>query len=312
MRRVWVLAAVLAFARAATADPCRATVTFAPGASSLNATSKRSLDPVRDQLRDHRDLRVQIVAGSAAISTKRAEAAKWYLVDGGVENDRIDTATSATGTAPDDVQIAVVGTSCEVPTATTPRPAKDSMVSDASDLANLLAGGEPTPSPRPVAAPTPAPHPVQPPAATTGIHIGNDDVGFRGDSPLHAQAVYSGLPLALAALRGTTAQHHEDDLAREALATQPEPTQKGQFRLDPREMRELSRCYRKALALDPSTSNQVDLSFAIDKKGRVVQPVAVSDSGELDACLNAAMARWKFPGKSRKDRIWLSVVLAPR
>ena len=124
--------------------------------------------------------------------------------------------------------------------------------------------------------------------------------------------MYAGLPLALAALRGTNAQHHEDDLAREALATQPQHDKSGKLKLDSREMRELSRCYRKALAFDPATSNQVDLSFSIDRKGRVVSPMAVSDSGELDACLNAAMSKWRFPGRGGKDRIWLSVVLAPR
>ncbi len=185
-----------------------------------------------------------------------------------------------------------------------PVKAKDSIVTDASGLANLLAGGDAEPPRKTLDhALPPSPSPV---------HVGHDDVGFRGDPALHAQA-YAGLPLALAALRATNAQHHEDDIAREALATQQHQQESGKLKLDPREMRELSRCYRKALAFDPSTSNAVDLSFAIDKKGKVVAPMAVSESGELDACLNAAMARWKFPGKAHTgDRIWLSVVLTPR
>jgi hypothetical protein len=294
------------------------TVSFAPGASALTPTTKHTLEPLRDQLRSHHELRVQIIGAAAPISTKRTEAAKWYLVDGGIENDRIQTSTSADVTARDDVQIAVVGRSCEAAATTEPKPPKDprpakndSMVDDASDLANLLAGGDSTPPP--AVPPVTAPAKALPPPTTVGLHVGNDDVGFRGDFGLHAQATFAMLPLALAALHGTTAQHHDDEVAKEAAATLPQQQpQKGAFRLDSREMRELSRCYRKALAYDPSTSNQVDLSFAIDRKGRVVSPMAVSESGELDACLNAAMAKWKFPGKGGKNRIWLSVVLAPR
>ena len=181
---------------------------------------------------------------------------------------------------------------------------QESIVDDASGLASLLAGGEPDPPRKQLDHALPA-------AAPAGIHVGHDDVGFRGDVSMHA-STYEGLPLALAAIRATNAQHHEDDLGR----TQLEPTkqsQPGKLKLDSREMRELSRCYRKALAFDPGTSNEVDLSFAIDRKGKVVAPMAVSDNGELDSCLNGVMARWKFPGKaSGKNRIWLSVVLTPR
>jgi hypothetical protein len=283
------------------------TVSFAPGASSLTPTGKHVLDPVRDQLRSHHELRVQIVAAAAPISTKRTEAAKGYLIDGGVENDRIATSTSAEVTARDDVQIALVGASCEAAPSKGP---DTSMVSDASDLGSLLGGSDPTPPPPHVKAPEPA----LPPATTVGLHVGNDDVGFRGDVSLHAQLPFAGLPLALAALHGTAAQHHDDEVAQKALDTQQpkQPPQTG-FHLDSREMRELSRCYRKALAFDPSTSSEVELSFAIDRKGKVVQPMAVSETGELDACLNGVMAKWTFPGKATgKNRIWLSLVLAPR
>jgi len=177
-----------------------------------------------------------------------------------------------------------------------------SIVDDASGLANLLAGGEPA-TPRALDRTLPAP-------SNVGVHVGHDDVGFRGDVALHA-TVYAGLPLALAALRGTSVQHHDDDLPHPMLGPQPQAPG-GKLKLDRREMRELSRCYRKALAFDPATSAHVDLSFSIDKKGRVLAPMAVSDSSELDACLDGVMARWKFPGKGGKDRIWLGVVLAPR
>jgi hypothetical protein len=304
VRSALVVGAVLAATTVVRAEPCHMTVSFAPGASALTKAGKHTLDPLRDQLRAHHELRVQIVAAAAPISSKRTEAAKWYLVDGGIENDRIDTSTSGAVTARDDVQIAVVGASCQA------SASKDSIVSDASDLANLLAGSDSPPQPPPVKAPGSR----LPPATTVGLHVGNDDVGFRGETSFHLQATFEGLPLALAALHGTTAQHHEDEVAREALATLPQqPQQKGKFRLDAREMRELSRCYRKALAFAPSTSNEVDLSFAIDRKGKVVSPMAVSDSGELDTCLDGVMAKWKFPGKSSgKNRIWLTVVLAPR
>jgi len=304
VRRAWLIGVLLVGASAG-AEPGAAgspggTLTFAPGHSALDGMTRHTLDPLRDQLRTCSQLHVRLVSAETAdpsLASRRAEAAKWYLVDGGVEVDRIESATSAAVVARDALQVRVVGAPCAAPA-----PSKGGIVADASELANLLAGGEPESSPKSLARPLPA--------APT-VHVGNDDVGFRGDASLHA-TVSAGLPLALAALRGTYAEHHEDDLAREALATQPQHDKSGKLKLDSREMRELSRCYRKALAFDPDTSNQVDLSFSIDRKGRVVSPMAVSDSGELDACLNAAMSRWRFPGRGGKGRIWLSVVLAPR
>jgi hypothetical protein len=274
------------------------------------------LDPVRDQLRLHPELRVQIVAAQGAIATKRSEATKWYLVDGGIEIDRIVTAISAAVVTHDELQIEVVGATCEAtptpaPVVKHPPPAhksNDSMVADASDLANLLAGGEPTPAPRP-ATPTPVALPKTPP---TSVRIGNDDVGFRDDSlVVHASSGFSGLPLALATIRAATVNHHDDELQQAAKPAASTSAQS--VALDAKQMRALSRCYRKAIAFDPSTSNRVELAFGLDPTGRVLSPVAITDTAVLDSCIAQVMARWRFPAVKLKSpsHVFLSLTLAP-
>jgi outer membrane biosynthesis protein TonB len=188
------------------------------------------------------------------------------------------------------------------------------MVDDASQLASLLAGDDPpakpieVPSTRPRATPT-----LEHAPAAPAIHIGNDDVGFRGsDISVHATAGIDGLRLASTTL--ATSTHREETSVERTSLT--DPSESGEVvegpngaKLEPKQIRPLARCYRRALGMDPSISNRVNLSFGIDKKGHTVAPVAISDTDQLDTCLTAAMKKWQFAPKKPMGQIWLTVAL---
>jgi hypothetical protein len=306
-----MIGALLVAVHGAHADPCDSTLTFAPGRAALTTSTKQALEPLRAQLLASPQLHVQIVAAADSLAARRADAAKWFLVDGGIEVDRI--ATSTTGTARDQVRVQVIGGSCSA-MAPAPRPpaglvsSHDSMVDDASQLASLLAGDEPA---KPIAVPRATP-PAERLPGPPAVHIGNDDVGFRGsDVTVHVSTAAGGLRLASATL-ATSAHHEETSVERTSLTDSSdsgEIVDGAPVRLEPKQLRPLARCYRRALGMDPSISNRVNLSFGIDKKGRVLSPVAISDTDELDTCLHAAMKKWQFPAGKPMPQIWLTVAL---
>jgi TonB family protein len=324
---VRVIGALIATVSVAHADPCDSTLTFERGRAALTATTKQALEPLRTELRASPQLHVQIIAASDALAVRRAEAAKWYLVDGGVEVDRIQTSTAASGR--DELHVQVVGGTCTA-MAPAPKPApglvaskdagKDlrkgaggsSMVDDASELASLLASDD---SPKAVTVPRPTPtseHAPAPPA----IHIGHDDVGFRGsDIAMHVAAAPYELALARTMIK-TSSHHEEQNVARTSLVDPSSETgevvEGSGVKLDPKQVRPLARCYRRALGMDPTISNRVNLSFGIDKKGHVTAAVAISDTDQLDTCLSAAMKKWQFaPGKPMAGA-WMTITLHAR
>jgi hypothetical protein len=312
-----MIGALLVATHAASADPCGSKLTFAPGRAALTSTTKHALDPLRAQLLASPKMHVKIVGPSDDLAQRRAEAAKWYLVDGGVEVDRIETSTVAT--TRDELQLHVVGGACKV-MAPAPRPSpglvakSTSMVDDASELASLLAGGDP-PTPIAVTAPPPPSRTglseqLPPPPA---IHIGNDDVGFRGSEiALHVTTVPYDLRLASTTL--ATSVHHEETIERASLE-EPGDTAEvegDKVKLEPKQLRPLARCYRRALGLDPSISNRANLSFGIDKKGHVTGPIAISDTDQLDKCLHAAMKKWEFAAGKPMPPVWMTVTLRAR
>ena len=324
MRCAWMIGALLVATHAASADPCNSKLTFAPGRAALTPSTKHMLDPLRAQLRKSPRLHVQIVAADDALAARRAEAAKWYLVDGGVEVDRIATSTAAA--LRDELHVQVVGGTCSA-MAPAPKPSpglvasKDpsekpssqSMVDDASELASLLAGDDPPPKPIAVhATPRTEMSELPPPPV---VHIGNDDVGFRGSEvALHVATVPVALQLASTTL-ATSAPHHEETIERASLEDDSNDTAEvegNQVRLDPKQLRPLARCYRRALGLDPTISNRANLSFGIDKKGHVTAPVAISDTDQLDTCLHAAMKKWQFPPGKAMASTWMTVTLRAR
>jgi hypothetical protein len=189
-----------------------------------------------------------------------------------------------------------------------------SMVDDASELASLLAGD--APPPKPIAAPHAAASTemseLPPPRA---VHIGNDDVGFRGSEiALHVATVPVALQLASTTL-ATSAPHHEETIERASLEDDSNDTAEvegNEVKLEPKQLRPLARCYRRALGLDPTISNRANLSFGIDKRGHVTAPVAISDTDQLDTCLHTAMKKWQFPAGKAMASTWMTVTLRAR
>src|SRR6185312_5731127 len=92
------------------------------------------------------------------------------------------------------------------------------------------------------------------------VTIGNDSVGFRGDETFHANTADVGLPLALQRLQTTTLQHQET-ITRTTLETGPKlgaEQPAGQpVKLDGRQLRAMSRCYRKVPGLEPGDRGDV-------------------------------------------------------
>ena len=139
-------------------------------------------------------------------------------------------------------------------------------------------------------------------------------VGFRGDYTVHADTAGGGLRLASATLVESAPVAHEESVARTTLSTGPalgaiQPS--GQpVKLDGRQLRALSRCYRKVPGLQPGDKGDVELTFVVDKVGRVKEPVVISDEDELIPCIGNVMKTWDFPAlKKKRSRIWVSVVL---
>jgi hypothetical protein len=321
-----MIGALLVATHAASADPCHSKLTFAPGRAALTPSTKHTLDPLRAQLRKSPQLHVQIVAADDPLAARRAEAAKWYLVDGGVEVDRIATSTAAT--LHDELHVRVVGGTCSAMApapkpspglvATKPPsepPSSASMVDDASELASLLAGSdEPPPTPLSVPHATARTEMSELPPPPV-VHIGHDDVGFRGSEiALHVVTVPVALRLASTTL-ATSTPHHEETIERASLedgANDTAEVEGNEVKLEPKQLRPLARCYRRALGLDPSISNRANLSFGIDKKGHVTAPVAISDTDQLDTCLHAAMKKWQFPPGKAMASTWMTVTLRAR
>jgi outer membrane protein OmpA-like peptidoglycan-associated protein len=72
-------------------------VRFEPDKARITPAGKLSLAKVLDVLRDNPQLKITITGhdDDGDLAKKRAEAVKWYLVDQGVAEDQIETATAA-------------------------------------------------------------------------------------------------------------------------------------------------------------------------------------------------------------------------
>ncbi len=77
-------------------------VRFEPAKARITTAGKLSLKKLLGVLRDHPDVKVTITGHDkdAVLAKKRAEAVKWYLVDKGVAEDQIDTATADAAKTP--------------------------------------------------------------------------------------------------------------------------------------------------------------------------------------------------------------------
>jgi hypothetical protein len=181
-------------------------------------------------------------------------------------------------------------------------------VDDASGFAQLLAGDNGERHAR-----------LDQSLATThapAVTIGHDSVGFRGeDRTLGVNLADVGLRLASATLVQNGSAHREESTTRTYMTSDVFTGRAVQgagqaVKLDGRQLRALSRCYRKISGLQPDDKDNVELTFGVDRTGRVIEPVIISDEDDLIGCVNTVMTSWRFPAlKKTKSRIWLSVTL---
>ena len=77
-------------------------VRFETGKARITAAGKLSLAKTIKVLREHNDLKITITGhdADAALAKKRAEAVKWYLIDQGIAEDQVDTATGEASKKP--------------------------------------------------------------------------------------------------------------------------------------------------------------------------------------------------------------------
>jgi hypothetical protein len=74
-------------------------------------------------------------------------------------------------------------------------------------------------------------------------------------------------------------------------------------------MAPIQRCYRKALALDPSLHGSVMLAFAVAADGSV-RGSAAGFADEFDGCISAAVKFWRFGPSAKPLELKISLVLA--
>ena len=288
-------------------------LTFEPGRTHLTTETKNALDPLVVALRAHAELRIRVVGHYSADRRSQVEAArrraavvKWYLVDGGIFTDRIDTSISAS-TAPGKVVELQLATTSEMstrevtPRDVTPRDVAHSdahpITRDASEMASMLATPTVTSSRQPSA------HLDQmfEDARKKRLTIGNDEVGFRGSGSSDLGTRHA-LDLAFPQPVSTLAPNHRDT---ELAVERPPPQTRRNVVLpaSPEVARVLhdsyagglAHCVRKWGLSDGTTSGRVGLSFGIDASGRVVDPSAEGAGTELDSCVRNQMNGWRFP-----------------
>ena len=360
MRGLCVLAALALWSEArAFADPIApdlnsvaAKLTFEPGKTSLTTAAKTALGPLLDALQTRRSTHLVIVGHFGAdarvnmevTARRRADVVKWFLVDRGIETDRIETSVSSVIVPGRIIELqlgelheqaprprpaavrappappAVVGPVVPTPTVAAPSVAAiDSSgpdprldTRDASQMAELL-GDAPSVKRRTAGANLAAEIAA---AHAQSITVGGGESESRGGDPVHLEAAPSVLDLGMPTLLRSIAKHTEVDHDRTvpgsvsvdaALA----PLELIRHKLYAHYIRRVSRCYRKVLASRPDLSGLVTLSFTIDG-GTVVAAAAETDDPDLRSCMRSQMKKtWRFdPTRERTGvRETLTMVL---
>jgi hypothetical protein len=71
----------------------------------------------------------------------------------------------------------------------------------------------------------------------------------------------------------------------------------------------VERCYRRQLKKDATARGRVRVSFAVDPKGRVFEGEARGITEQVDDCITAQIAKWRFPRPSEEARFALGLEL---
>src|SRR5688572_2537677 len=63
----------------------------------------------------------------------------------------------------------------------------------------------------------------------------------------------------------------------------------------------IRRCYKRALAADPTVTGRLALRFTVAETGGVVDPRVQGGPPEMSHCLEELMATWRFPAPKDVD-----------
>ena len=309
---------------------------FDSGRVSLTASAKSALEPVVETLRTHNTLRIALVghftnARTQATAKRRAAVVKWYLVDAGIETDRIDTRVSAGAIRGDVIEVDVTSVAISATTtAATKRhddlsPAADRSAEDASAMANLLTGdsGNRFGGSRRRGPSLARFWDGYGQHATIGVGA---ESGFRDEGSLHADIGHpGGLDLHLPAVLDSAPKRSEQAPSRGRSESPPfhsgsgttldaTPITDGDIRdrIGAQYMAGMSQCYRKRLAADATLSGKIALVFTVDDTGQVLEPKATGVDPELAGCIRFQMTRWRFAVPRHRGLKTFSVSLVLR
>lgn len=285
---------------------------FDRGRAKLTVASRTALDPLVDTLRAHATLRLRVVgfatnAGARVdVARRRARVVKWYLIDGGIASDRIDTSVSASKEAGKAIELQLGTLAVPVDQRLDRATASDldRAARDASELASILTASAFGPRNRQVGANLDQ---LIEDARKQRVTIPADGPRFRDDRTSSVGIKRSpGLATLQPMLSVSEPKRGEIDFGRtsgapHAVAATPATPEMVDI-VNVRYMRGLSRCYRASLVGDLSRSRRVGMSFGIDNAGSVVDLAVDGVDQDLDGCFRDQMTAWRFPVPlSRRD-----------
>jgi len=271
---------------AAIADVIATKLHFEPGFVRLDLAARTALQPVVDTLQSHPRLRIVVVGHLAAdarskteaTAKRRAEAVKWYLVDQGVETERIATRVSAVVKDP--------AVELEIATGAPPRAAPKGR---GADLDAMIAKERKQPAPK--------------------IGSGNDQLPRVATPKRDELTVQQPTTVRPPAPREDPVTHRTT--YKPMFDDRPVPVSDAiGRRIQTLYMQQLSRCYRNALRDNPGLSGKVSLTFTVDESGSVLDAKADGVDDDLDSCLTGRMGYWHFMMSDDAHRYTMSLVLA--
>lgn len=154
-----------------------------------------------------------------------------------------------------------------------------------------------------------------------GRTIGNETGGFRNRD---REGLGDGTEIARAEPRQLETQRPRDERTPSRVQIQPGPRPGGGpdpagiiARIQGQYMQGLLRCYQQGLRVDASLRGKVAVAFTVTETGKLADGSARGVSTDVDACISAQMASWRFPvqrdadGAATDIDIQLSLALVP-
>jgi len=295
----WVLVALAVRAGIGHADPRQdcadaelaastsAKLQFEYGRPRLAAGDKQSLQVVADALRGRSDVKIAVIAhgltgsDTAGLARKRADIVRWFLIEAGIESDRVEVHEGDAATSGRMVALRFGNadvTSCKT-----------------------------------------KPQASAPPHATPATKGTATLAQPQREGPRDAGVAIARSTRQVAQPAIARVSYREPTVVRESYQAPPMqppvPAPESVVQaIHQRYMPGLSRCYRKGLADDPGLSGRVRVTFAVDASGQVVFPLAEGVESKVDTCIELMMRGWRFApahGDDADDLYTLTLALQP-